>query len=164
MNGADLLIGSTYADDTDERPRQDDDRSNLRRFARTLGMDPGPPLSLARSGVVGFRWSARDRMPVIGAVPDEAMALSQAAALRRNERLALPRRPGLYCTVGHGSRGLIAAPLAAAIIAAQLDGAPAPIEADLLESVDPARFLRRVLRRRDPLATFATPGAFAPIN
>jgi tRNA 5-methylaminomethyl-2-thiouridine biosynthesis bifunctional protein len=45
------------------------------------------------------------------------------------------------------SRGLTWAALSADIIASDVAGEPMPVERDLLEAVDPARFLVRRLRR-----------------
>jgi tRNA 5-methylaminomethyl-2-thiouridine biosynthesis bifunctional protein len=45
-----------------------------------------------------------------------------------------------------GSRGLTLAPLLGELVAAQITGEPAPIEAALCAAVDPARFLLRHLR------------------
>jgi tRNA 5-methylaminomethyl-2-thiouridine biosynthesis bifunctional protein len=59
----------------------------------------------------------------------------------------MPRREGLYALLGLGSRGLVWAALAAEILAGQLDGDPAPVETDLLEAIDPARFALRAHRR-----------------
>ena len=55
----------------------------------------------------------------------------------------MPRQPGLYGLLGYASRGLTWAPLAAELLAAQLEGEPIPIELALLQALDPARFLLR---------------------
>jgi tRNA 5-methylaminomethyl-2-thiouridine biosynthesis bifunctional protein len=59
----------------------------------------------------------------------------------------LPRQPGLYGAFGLGSRGLVLAPLAAELIAAQIEGEPWPVERALAAALDPARFLLQRLRR-----------------
>ena len=67
----------------------------------------------------------------------------------RETRLAdLPRQTGLFGLLGLGSRGLVWAALAAEALASQLEGDPMPLEGDLLDAVDPGRFLLRVSRRR----------------
>jgi len=53
----------------------------------------------------------------------------------------LPRQPGLWLHSGLGSRGLTTATLCAELIAAQVSGAPWPLEADLVDAIDPARWL-----------------------
>ena len=55
----------------------------------------------------------------------------------------MPRHPGLYTLLGYASRGLIWAPLAAELLAAQLEHEPLPLETTLARALDPARFLLR---------------------
>jgi tRNA 5-methylaminomethyl-2-thiouridine biosynthesis bifunctional protein len=66
----------------------------------------------------------------------------------RIERLSdVPRWPGLYGLLGYASRGLIWAPLAAELLAAQLGGEPLPVESCLAQALDPGRFLLKGRRR-----------------
>jgi tRNA 5-methylaminomethyl-2-thiouridine biosynthesis bifunctional protein len=118
-------------------------RGNLQRLDRLLA----EPVPVEPNGVFdGVRCVARDRLPLAGAVAAEAAATQRATALRGAHLADLPRRPGLYAAFALGSRGLTLAPLAAELIAAQLEGEPWPIERDLAAAVDPARFLLRRLR------------------
>ena len=59
-----------------------------------------------------------------------------------------PWLDGLYVNSGHGSRGLITAPLAGEALAAALHGDPAPLPGPLLEALHPNRFLLRAQKRR----------------
>ena len=52
----------------------------------------------------------------------------------------MPRRAALLLHSGLGSRGLTTATLCAELIAAQVSGAPWPLEADLIDAIDPARW------------------------
>jgi tRNA 5-methylaminomethyl-2-thiouridine biosynthesis bifunctional protein len=64
------------------------------------------------------------------------------------ERLReLPRQSGLYGLLGYASRGLTWAPLAAELLAAGLEGEPLPLEAPLVDALDPGRFQLRQRRR-----------------
>ena len=56
------------------------------------------------------------------------------------------RQPGLWLHTGLGSRGLTTAHLGAELIAAQASGAPWPLEADLVDAIDPARWWVRAAR------------------
>jgi tRNA 5-methylaminomethyl-2-thiouridine biosynthesis bifunctional protein len=56
-------------------------------------------------------------------------------------------RDGLFILTGLGSRGLVTAPLAAAMIAAEMTGAPSPVDISVTESLHPARFFIRDYRR-----------------
>jgi tRNA 5-methylaminomethyl-2-thiouridine biosynthesis bifunctional protein len=73
-------------------------------------------------------------------------------SLRGAHLADLPRRPGLYASFAFGSRGLALAPLAAELIAAQIEGEPWPLERELAARIDVARFLLEVVRRGKALA------------
>ncbi|MNC98955.1 tRNA 5-methylaminomethyl-2-thiouridine biosynthesis bifunctional protein MnmC [compost metagenome] len=59
----------------------------------------------------------------------------------------LPRRHGLYCVTGFASRGLTWSSLAGELVASLIEGEPLPLEGDLADAIDPARFVLRQLRR-----------------
>ena len=108
------------------------------------------------SDVAGYRWRVsapaerlllRDNLPMIGNAPDTDAIMISRERFERNDRLPLPQRQGLHLLTGLGGRGLLWSVLGAEIIAAQVNGEPALVEPDLQEAVDPARFLRRMLRR-----------------
>ena len=83
----------------------------------------------------------------MGALPDHAAA----EHVERIERLTdVPRWPGLHGLLGYASRGLIWAPLAAELLAAQLGGEPLPIESSLAQALDPGRFLLKEPRLGAP--------------
>jgi tRNA 5-methylaminomethyl-2-thiouridine biosynthesis bifunctional protein len=74
---------------------------------------------------VAFRTVASDRLPLAGKI-----------------------RENVYGLLALGSRGLIWSSLGAELIAAELEGEPLPLEADLVDALHPARFARRAERRR----------------
>ncbi|WP_233851833.1 bifunctional tRNA (5-methylaminomethyl-2-thiouridine)(34)-methyltransferase MnmD/FAD-dependent 5-carboxymethylaminomethyl-2-thiouridine(34) oxidoreductase MnmC [Paraburkholderia sp. HD33-4] len=145
------LTGATYElDDPDTSLRADGHRENIERVAQMLpsfarALDAAPLTSLA--GRVAFRCVTSDRMPMIGQLADEAAATRDAARLRGAWPLDLPRVDGLYGAFAYGSRGLVWAALGAELIASQIEGEPWPLERDLAEDIDPARFLLRSLRQ-----------------
>jgi tRNA 5-methylaminomethyl-2-thiouridine biosynthesis bifunctional protein len=133
-------LGASYDDDSDSALRQASQDQNLAKIRSLLG-DPALAADAPLAGRVGFRCVAPDRLPLVGALPD-------AAAGARIERLRdVARHSGLYGLLGYASRGLSWAPLAAELLAAQLDGEPLPLEAELAAALDPARFLLRARRR-----------------
>jgi tRNA 5-methylaminomethyl-2-thiouridine biosynthesis bifunctional protein len=83
---------------------------------------------------------------MIGQLADESAARRDARELSGAWPLDLPRKPGLYGAFAFGSRGLVWATLAAELIASQIEGEPWPIERELAEAIDPARFLLWALR------------------
>ena len=48
--------------------------------------------------------------------------------------------PGVFASLGHGSRGLTCAPLCAELIASWVCGEPLPLSRDLVHRLDPLRF------------------------
>jgi tRNA 5-methylaminomethyl-2-thiouridine biosynthesis bifunctional protein len=143
------LIGATYdIDDPDSGIR---DAGHVENIERLAGMLPGLTLTSkdVRQGRVAFRCVTSDRMPMIGQLADEHAARRDARQLSGAWPLDLPRMSGLFGAFAFGSRGLVWATLAAELIASQVEGEPWPIERELAEAVDPARFLLRALRQGD---------------
>ncbi|WP_457442089.1 FAD-dependent 5-carboxymethylaminomethyl-2-thiouridine(34) oxidoreductase MnmC [Roseateles sp. P5_E4] len=133
-----LWCGATTQDgDLDPALREVDQADNLARYARLAGLATPPQAPL--SGRVAWRLIAPDRLPLIGglAAPGEAA-----------EQLRLqPRQPGLIACTGFASRGITWAALAGRLVAALALGSPRPLEAELLDAVDPLRFALRQRRR-----------------
>jgi tRNA 5-methylaminomethyl-2-thiouridine biosynthesis bifunctional protein len=96
----------------------------------------------------GVRCVARDRSPLVGGVPDEDAAFGDARVPNGAHLADLPRHAGLFASFAFGSRGLALAPLAAHLIAAQIEGEPWPLERELAGQIDVARFLLDAMRRR----------------
>ncbi|RFU47399.1 bifunctional tRNA (5-methylaminomethyl-2-thiouridine)(34)-methyltransferase MnmD/FAD-dependent 5-carboxymethylaminomethyl-2-thiouridine(34) oxidoreductase MnmC [Paraburkholderia sp. DHOC27] len=145
------LTGATYdLDDPEPSLQVAGHLENLERITRmlpTLANAFDTQHAQALAGRVAFRCVTSDRLPMIGALADEAAAVCDADRLRGAWPLDLPRAPGLYGAFAYGSRGLVWANLGAELIAAQIEGEPWPIERDLAEDLDPARFLLRALRQ-----------------
>lgn len=137
-------LGATYDEDHEATLRQKSQNENIVRLQKILPDWEVDTAQLPLAGRVGFRCVSTDRLPLVGALPD-SMASS---ALREPQLKDMPRIPGLYGLLGFASRGLIWAPLAAELLAAELNGEPLPIEAELAAALDPARFLLRSLRRK----------------
>jgi tRNA 5-methylaminomethyl-2-thiouridine biosynthesis bifunctional protein len=57
---------------------------------------------------------------------------------------------GLYALTGLGSRGITWSGLAGELLAHWVTGAPCPVEADLRDAMDPARFLVRQMTKMSP--------------
>lgn len=150
-----LLFGATTQHhDEDPAVREADHRHNLKQAAR-LGTCPDhpadAPLPAALQGRTGWRATTPDRLPLIGALPWSDNRLTQAPARTRLDQVRLiPRerteRGGLYVASGLGSRGITWTALAGALLAHWVTGSPCPIESDLRDALDPARFLSRAHR------------------
>lgn len=118
------VIGASFERGrSDIDPSDEEDRDNLRKLA-----DAVPALAQDWT-IIGHRAAVRantpDRLPLVG------------------RRDAHTYNVHSYISVGHGSHGLLSAPIAAAIITAELCGLPAPVPRDVLEAVAGDRFTRR---------------------
>ena len=72
---------------------------------------------------------------------------SGGSSARLDQTRFVARAPGLFVFAALGSRGIASASLGARLLAATITGAPSPVEADLIDAVDPARFISRQFRR-----------------
>ncbi|BDB21044.1 tRNA 5-methylaminomethyl-2-thiouridine biosynthesis bifunctional protein MnmC [Pseudomonas sp. CYM-20-01] len=118
-------------------------------LAQRLGADSLAPEAL--EGRAAFRCTSPDYLPIVGPLADR-QAFDQAyAALRKDARqvpgAACPWLDGLYVNSGHGSRGLITAPLTAELLAAWLDNEPLPVPRAVADACHPNRFAVRALIR-----------------
>jgi tRNA 5-methylaminomethyl-2-thiouridine biosynthesis bifunctional protein len=117
-------------------------RHNLERLQRLTGLQP-PAVTATLQGRSGWRLHSDDRLPIAGAVPLRDLPPGQ----RRDQARLLPRVEGLFVLTALGSRGLTLAPLLGRLVAAQATGTPWPLEQDLADAVDPARWRVRAARR-----------------
>lgn len=133
-----VWCGATGQDgDAEPGLREADQVDNLARYTRLAGLAEPPQAPV--SGRVAWRLIAPDRLPLIG-----GLALPGAPA----EQLRLqPRRSGLVVCTAFASRGIGWAALAGRLVAALALGAPRPLEAELLDAIDPLRFALRQRRR-----------------
>jgi tRNA 5-methylaminomethyl-2-thiouridine biosynthesis bifunctional protein len=129
------LIGATHAlDDPDRGERLSDHQDNLARLETML---PGFTAGIAAAqlhGRTGFRPMSPDRLPMVGPVP---IPNSQARCRPHQQ----PRIPGLWCVQGFGARGIVWSALMADLLVSRIEGDPWPIETELANAVDPARFI-----------------------
>jgi tRNA 5-methylaminomethyl-2-thiouridine biosynthesis bifunctional protein len=139
-------VGASYDVDTDPSLRTDSHAENLQRLAQILPHAAAGLAAVPLAGRVGFRCMTPDRLPLVGALPD----YDRVGEISGTRLRDVPRLPGIYGLLGYGSRGLIWAPFAAELLAAQLDGEPLPIERDLVTALDPVRFLLKAHRRGGP--------------
>jgi tRNA 5-methylaminomethyl-2-thiouridine biosynthesis bifunctional protein len=147
LPGGGLLCGATRHDAAIDEMQAEGDvtaadhQLNLERLLRLTGLAPEAEQHL--SGRSGWRLHTDDRLPIAGALPLRELPAGQ----RRDQARLLPREPGLFVLAALGARGLTLAPLLGALIAAQATGTPWPLEQDLVDAVDPARWGVRAARR-----------------
>ncbi|WP_269633576.1 FAD-dependent 5-carboxymethylaminomethyl-2-thiouridine(34) oxidoreductase MnmC [Pelomonas sp. BJYL3] len=135
-----LVFGATHQDgDADPEIRDSDHQDNLAQLAQLSPLAlPRPALAQGR---VGWRLIAPDRLPLVG-----GLAASPAQG-RIDQVRMIPRLPGLALCTAMASRGLSWALLCGELLASRVTGAPAPLEASLVDALDPLRFLHRQSRQ-----------------
>lgn len=114
-----------------------------------LHIDQQPVESL--EGRAAFRCTSPDYLPIVGPLADLPAFNQTYAALSKDARQVpdsvCPWHDGLYVNSGHGSRGLITAPLSGELLAAWLDNEPLPLPRSVAEACHPNRFaLRKLIR------------------
>lgn len=114
-HGKTYLAGATYNHGDDSLlVTPENHQKNLAEIATFL---PDWVKSEPIGGRTAFRATTPDRMPYVGEI-----------------------EPGLFVSLGHGSRGFLSAPLAAEEIASRICGEVSPLTAELRATVDPWRF------------------------
>lgn len=100
---------------------------------------------------MAFRATTPDRAPIAGLLPDAEAWLAQYAALAHGGRVETiappPAHDGVYVIGGLGARGLTLAPLLGEEIAAEICGDPFVLSKNARDTINPARFLQRALKR-----------------
>ncbi|TBO28774.1 FAD-dependent oxidoreductase [Aquabacterium lacunae] len=150
-----LLCGATSQhQDDDPSVRDADHRHNLQQAAR-LGAWQGDAQHAALDGLSGrtqWRATTPDRLPLVGALPwswERLQALPARARLDQPRMVPRERNAhgGLFVLGGLGSRGITWAALAGDLLAHWVTGSPCPVEADLRDALDPARWVVRQVKQ-----------------
>ena len=138
-------VGATFSpNDAASDIRLSDHAANLAMLRR---MSPELYQNLSQqpvSGRVALRCATPDYLPMAGPLLDSA-TLSAHPPRYNADPATLPWLAGLYVNTGHGSKGLINAPLCAEMIACAINGEPAPVDIKLLAALDSNRFMLRKL-------------------
>ena len=104
------------------------------------------------TGRVSFRCASPDYLPLAGRLPNlEKWQKNYISTQSSWSVAAFPndwQYSGLWLNIGHGSRGLASIPITSELIASQLVGEPAPFEQELVDCLNPARFILKDLKRQ----------------
>lgn len=120
--GEHILVGATYNHPAPNQPIDEhlcavttaNHAHNQHEVEALLpGWLKNPPIA----GRTSLRATTPDRLPYVGQLEE-----------------------GLWITAGHGSRGMLSAPLAAEVLASAIHSEPTPVTAALMHAVSPSRF------------------------
>ena len=138
-------IGTTYApNDTNPHLSDADTGKNLNAL-RVISPDIYTYLDKnALSGRVAWRSHTLDYLPLAGQLLDE-QAIRAKPPRHNAEPADLPWLEGLYVNAGHGSKGMITAPICGELIASFITDSNYPVEGALASKLNPSRFLLREL-------------------
>ena len=120
-------------------------RGALPELASTLDNKPW-------TAKVGYRCSTPDYLPITGVAPIPDMYRARYAKLADDKNWKFPNdepplHHGLFVNIGHGSKGLITAPLCAELLASLACNEPLPVPNDIFHALHPARFIIKDLIR-----------------
>ena len=138
-------IGTTYApNDTNPMLSEADTRENMNAL-NSISPELSKYLSADIAyGRVGWRSQTLDYMPLAGQLLDEQVLRTKPPRYNANPA-DLPWLAGLYVNAGHGSKGMITAPICGELIASSITSNDAPIDEKLASKLNPSRFLLREL-------------------
>lgn len=167
LAGVGTTFGATFrVEAPDLIPNSEEHRENIAMLKanspelyRELGlaMAERRDSSLLLSGRAAYRANAMGYLPVIGPIADRTLFLERFAQIRKDAKAIpegeVPWLYGLYLNSGHGSRGMITAPLSGEMLAHEiLSGAEGgqlarfPVKPFVREALHPNRFYFHELR------------------
>jgi tRNA 5-methylaminomethyl-2-thiouridine biosynthesis bifunctional protein len=155
-----VLFGATFDHVETELSVQADEQSRKRNLAALMRLAPDVAGAVHGEQLVSrvaLRASTPDFAPLAGLMPDSQLWLSQNAgvALGRNPpALEAPSLKGLYIFGGLGARGFTLAPMLAESLASELCGEPPPLSRPTLDTIHPARFLLRALKKKEGISDY----------
>ena len=148
--GTVLCGASAHEGDEEGALREHDHRYNferLRRLTGITGMHADADADPTRwRGRVGWRMQVPDRLAIVGRVPLPPQEMNPTQRL--DQARWVPRTAGLYVATALGGRGITLAPLLGELLAAQICAEALPVPADLVDAIDPARWLVQQARHR----------------
>ncbi|WP_443090755.1 bifunctional tRNA (5-methylaminomethyl-2-thiouridine)(34)-methyltransferase MnmD/FAD-dependent 5-carboxymethylaminomethyl-2-thiouridine(34) oxidoreductase MnmC [Basfia succiniciproducens] len=151
-------IGASHVRDCEDRDfslqEQQENQAKIQlNIAEDWTKEVNTADNLARTGI---RCAVRDRIPLVGNVPDferQADEYRNIFNLRRRKQF-IPQAAvfeNLYLVGALGSRGLTSAPLLGEILASMIYGEPIPLSEDILHCLNPNRSWMRKLLKGTPV-------------
>ncbi len=149
-------IGTTYApNDTNHVISAADTQSNLNAL-RSISPEIYAEINLNDVlSRVAWRSQTIDYRPLAGQLLDEGKLRANPPRYNANPT-DLPWLHGLYVNAGHGSKGMITAPLCGELVANLITKTPLPLDENLASGMNPSRFLLRELGLKQLAASLYT--------
>lgn len=126
-------------------------RDNLEKLSALLPINIDRIDQHACKGRVAMRCTVTDYTPIIGPLSQHSELIEKYAPLRQNAKWqsdeACDLVAGLFVNLGHGSRGLVSAPLSGFYISNLILNELAALEQGVIEALHPNRFSIRQLKR-----------------
>lgn len=132
------VVGSTFQPWLTDTALREEDHSEIMEKLSMASPDFSKDMTYL-GGRAALRVAAKDRVPLIGSVPDKL-------AWEKGHETDWP---ALYITTAHGSHGLISALLGAEILTRMILQEPQAAPSSTLAHLSPARFLHREKRKKD---------------
>ena len=143
-------LGATFdRQDADPWVRLSSHQHNLHSAVRLLPhLSEDELVAQLYDGQVGFRCCTPDYLPVVGPVPQAPNWHHPWLQRKHHGPKAQPDLyyPRLYCSLGHGSKGLCSTALSAELLVALICDEPWPLAGPVLAALHPARFMRKPKR------------------
>ena len=138
-------IGATYApDDMNPDLCEADSLENWRALQKiSPAIFDSIHLNQAQ-GRVAWRSHTQDYLPLAGQMLDESALRTQKPRYNANPA-DLPWLQGLYVNAGHGSKGMITAPICAELLANLIANEPLVMDKNSASKLNPSRFLLKEL-------------------
>ncbi len=140
-NGFHCLGASFLPGDTSIEIRASEHQSNL-TLLKNLAPSIQTKTADTMTGRAAIRCTTGDYLPMAGIVLN-AETLESNPPRPSDSENSLVQLSGLYINTGHGSKGLVNAPLCAEIIASLINQEPLPVSQKLAGALNPNRFLLR---------------------
>jgi len=148
-------LGATFSPGEISTETRDEDHTANLAMLRRMAPELHQSLKIQpMTGRAALRCATSDYLPLLGQLLNSDVLTAKPP--RPNASPAsLPWLEGLYVNTGHGSKGLVTAPLCAEILVSMICGEPAPVDAKLLAALDPNRFLLQKMGLKRLIASAA---------
>lgn len=138
-------IGATYApNDLNPHLSAADTSENMQALRKISPAIFNSIQPYQAQGRVAWRSHTQDYLPFAGQVLDEKALRAKPPRYNTNPA-ELPWLNGLYVNAGHGSKGMITAPICAELIANLISNNSFTVERNLASKLNPSRFLLKEL-------------------